>query len=195
GLAPLDIHLQAGDCVLLTAPSGVGKSCLLLTLAGDLAPHGGDIRLNGQPLTQIGSEQQHQLIGFLAQRPQLFQLTIAADLRLAQPTASDQQLLEVLALTGLSGWLQKQPAGLATVLGDYGVGLSGGELRRFALARLLLLKTPVLLLDEPFAGLDQQSADQLLQGLAHWQKDGILIIASHQQLQHPAFNRHWRLMD
>lgn len=193
GLSPLTQQFQPGDCVLLQAPSGAGKSCVLLTLAGDLAPHGGDIRLNQVPLTSLTATSQHQLIGLLPQRPQLFQLSIAAELRLAKTTASDQELLEVLALTGLSDWLQKQPDGLATVLGQYGVGLSGGELRRFTLARLLLLKTPILLLDEPFAGLDQQSADQLLTRLAHWQRNGILVIASHQQLKHPAFNRHWLL--
>jgi ATP-binding cassette subfamily C protein CydC len=200
GLQLLNQQFQAGDCVLLQGPSGLGKSCLLQTLAGDLAAHHGEILLQDHalqelPLASLPSHIQHQLIGLLPQRPQLFQLTIAAELRLANQTASDAQLREVLTLTGLEQWLEKQPDGLATVLGQYGVGLSGGELRRFTLARLLLQKTPILLLDEPFAGLDQHSADQLLSRLAQWQQSGILIIASHQQLQHPAFNRHWVLAD
>ena len=200
GLPLLNQQFQTGDCVLLQGPSGLGKSCLLQTLAGDLAAHHGEILLQDHalqelPLASLPSHIQHQLIGLLPQRPQLFQLTIAAELRLANQAASDAQLREVLALTGLEQWLEKQPDGLATVLGQYGVGLSGGELRRFTLARLLLQKTPILLLDEPFAGLDQHSADQLLSRLAQWQQSGILIIASHQQLQHPAFTKHWQLTD
>ncbi len=192
-IAPQQRSFAGGDVILLQAPSGAGKSCLLQTLAGDLAAHGGEILLNGLPLAQWSAQQRHQLIGYLPQKPQLFQLSIAAELRLADPAATDQQLLQVLQLVGLEGWLQQQPQGLRTLLGQYGVGLSGGELRRFALARQLLQRNPILLLDEPFAGLDQTTADQLLNHLVSWQQAGILLIASHQQQQHPAFNQCWQL--
>ncbi len=192
-IAPQQRSFTGGDVILLQAPSGAGKSCLLQTLAGDLAAHGGEILLNGLPLAQWSAQQRHQLIGYLPQKPQLFQLSIAAELRLADPAATDQQLLQVLQLVGLEGWLQQQPQGLRTLLGQYGVGLSGGELRRFALARQLLQRNPILLLDEPFAGLDQTTADQLLNHLVSWQQAGILLIASHQQQQHPAFNQCWQL--
>jgi ATP-binding cassette subfamily C protein CydC len=190
---PQQQAFHAGDCVLLTAPSGAGKSCLLFTLAGDLAAHAGHIRVNGMDIQQLPASQRHQYIGVLPQRPHLFQLTIAADLRLANANASDTELLTVLELVGLTDWLQQQTMGLQTVLGQYGVGLSGGELRRFALARQLLQRNPILLLDEPFAGLDQAIADSLLSRLAQWQQHGILLIASHQQHQHPAFTKHWVL--
>jgi ATP-binding cassette subfamily C protein CydC len=192
-IAPQNRSFTAGDVILLQAPSGAGKSCLLQTLAGDLAAHGGDLLCNDIPLQQWSAQQRHQLIGYLPQKPLLFQLSIAAELRLADPAATDEQLLQVLQLVGLAGWLQKQPQGLRTLLGQYGVGLSGGELRRFALARQLLQRNPILLLDEPFAGLDQATADQLLTNLVSWQQHGILLIASHQQQQHPAFNQSWQL--
>ena len=192
-IKPQNRSFAAGDVILLQAPSGAGKSCLLQTLAGDLAAHGGDLLFNDIPLQQWPAQQRHQLIGYLPQKPQLFQLSVAAELRLANPAATDEQLLQVLQLVGLEGWLQKQPQGLRTLLGQYGVGLSGGELRRFALARQLLQRNPILLLDEPFAGLDQTNADQLLSNLVNWQQAGILLIASHQQQQHPAFNQCWQL--
>lgn len=192
-LAPINSEFRAGDVVLLQGPSGLGKSCLLQTLAGDLTPKGGDIFWQGKPFNQLPAALKYQQIGYAAQRPYLFDLTVAANLRLAAPTATDDELLSVLRLVGLDAWLAKQPSGLATLLGQYGTGLSGGESRRLALARLLLQKPRVLLLDEPFAGLDQTLASELLHSLAHYQRHGILIIASHQQLQHPAFNRHWQL--
>ncbi len=184
---------QAGDVVLLKGRSGSGKSCLLQTLAADLQALSGSIQFKGVEQQQFASNDWHRCVAYLTQRPSIFQLSIAADLRLAAPKASDQQLLEVLQVVGLQPWLDKQTEGIHTVLGQYGVGLSGGELRRFALARLLLTGAPVLLLDEPFSGLDQASTERLIQALVKWQRDGILIIASHQQLDHPAFNYHWTL--
>lgn len=192
-LAPINIQFFAGDVVLLQGPSGIGKSCLLQTLAGDLTPKGGDIFWQETSFHQLSAQQKYQQIGYAAQRPYLFDLTVAANLRLAAPKATDDELLSVLALVGLDSWLAKQPTGLATLLGPYGTGLSGGETRRLALARLLLQKPKLLLLDEPFAGLEQTLAGELLHRLAQYQHQGVLIIASHQQLQHPAFNRHWQL--
>lgn len=192
-LPPLTASFKAGDVVLLHGPSGCGKSCLLQTLAGDLTIFAGELLWQKQPLHQLCSQQKYQQIGYGAQRPHIFNLTVAANLRLACPTASDDELLAVLDLVELKAWLDKQPKGLANVLGQYGCGLSGGESRRFALARLLLQKPKLLLLDEPFAGLEQELAARLLQRLAEFQQHRILMIASHQQLQHPAFNRHWQL--
>ncbi|ALZ75710.1 ATP-binding cassette domain-containing protein [Rheinheimera sp. F8] len=192
-LGEVSASFQQGDVVLLKGPSGCGKSSLLQTLAAEIPALAGAILLQDLALEQWPTAALYQQLGYLPQRPYLFGLSVAADLRLAKPAATDEELLQVLALVGLDDWLTRQPHGLLTVLGDYGVGLSGGELKRFALARLLLQKPAVLLLDEPFAGLQQQLAQQLLQRLAAFQQSGILLIASHQQQQDGLFNRHWQL--
>jgi ATP-binding cassette subfamily C protein CydC len=179
--------------VLLRGKSGSGKSCLLQTLAGELAALGGQMLLNGQPVDALTDSQRCQLAGYLPQRPYLFGLSIAAELRLARANATDDELLAVLALVELSDWLAHQPQGLRTVLADDGVGLSGGELKRFALARLLLLKPPLLLLDEPFAGLHSALAERLLARLTAFQRGGILLIASHQLQQSACFSQCWDL--
>jgi len=190
-LGEVSASFQRGDVVLLKGPSGSGKSCLLQTLAAEIPALGGTIQLQGVALARCPCAALYRHIGYLPQRPYLFGLSIAADLRLAKPDATDAELVQVLMLVGLEDWLSRQPQSLLTVLGDYGVGLSGGELKRFALARLLLQKPAVLLLDEPFAGLQPQLAQQLLQRLAAFQRQGILIIASHQQQQDQVFNREW----
>lgn len=192
-LGQLSADCQAGAVVLLRGKSGSGKSCLLQTLAGELAALGGQMLLNGQPVDALTDAQRCQLAGYLPQRPYLFGLSIAAELRLARADATDDELLAVLALVELSDWLARQPQGLRTVLADDGVGLSGGELKRFALARLLLLKPPLLLLDEPFAGLHSALAERLLARLTAFQRDGILLIASHQLQQAAVFNDCWDL--
>lgn len=192
-LGELSASCQAGDVVLLAGASGCGKSCLLQTIAGELAPLSGQLLLNQRPVATLTAAQQCQQLGYLPQRPYLFGLTIAAELRLANAKASDAELYSVLTLVELDAWLARQSQGLATVLGDYGVGLSGGELKRFALARLLLAKPPVLLLDEPFAGLQADLAARLLARLVDWQQQGILIMASHQQQDLSWFTQHWAL--
>ncbi len=192
-LGQLSADCQAGAVVLLRGKSGSGKSCLLQTLAGELAALGGQMLLNGQPFDALTDSQRCQLAGYLPQRPYLFGLSIAAELRLARANATDDELLAVLALVELSDWLAHQPQGLRTVLADDGVGLSGGELKRFALARLLLLKPPLLLLDEPFAGLHSALAERLLARLTAFQRDGILLIASHQLQQSACFSQCWDL--
>ena len=192
-LGTLSAECLSGDVVLLQGASGSGKSALLHTIAGELPALAGQITFNQQRLDALSQQAQCQLFGYLPQRPYLFGLTVAAELRLANANASDEQLLAVLALVELSDWLARQPQGLLTVLGEHGVGLSGGELKRFALARLLLQGSAVLLLDEPFAGLQPALAERLLARLVTWQAHGVLLIASHQQQQHQGFSQIWQI--
>lgn len=184
---------RPGDVVLIKGKSGGGKSCLLQTLAGELPALAGELFCNGQPLSALTPAAQYSMLGYLPQRPYVFGLTIAAELRLAKSDASDDELLAMLALVELSDWLARQPAGLSTLLSAHGVGLSGGELKRFALARLLLQRPAVLLLDEPFAGLQQALAARLLCRLVQYQAQGILLLASHQQQQAAGFTQIWDL--
>lgn len=172
--------LPAGEPVLITGVSGAGKSTLLLTLAGEIAPKSGHITLGGADYTAMNLGTR---LGFLGQTVDIFDQTLADNLRLGKPNASDEELLSVLDKVGLSAWLAKQPKGLDTPLGEYGMAISGGQARRVALARLLLTDKAILLLDEPFAGLDSQTRQQVWDSLMDLQKQGkigILAIATHQ---------------
>lgn len=180
--APLNCLLKAGDRLWLQGPSGVGKSTLLATLAGWLPPASGKVLVNGKELQGYTASIQRQHIALLSQQVSLFNMTLAANLRLAKPDATDAELLQVLADTQLLSWLTTLPLGLDTELGEYGVAVSGGQARRIALARLLLKKSSILLLDEPLVGLDPNTARQLLQSLSHRCSQQILIFTSHQPL-------------
>jgi len=178
----ISLHLKAGDLLWLQGASGAGKSTLLATIAGWLAPASGQIVLNGTPLQRYPAKQQRQLIGLLPQQVTLFNMSLAANLKLAAPDATDQQLLEALTQAQLADWLATLPLGLATELGEYGTAVSGGQARRIALARLLLQNADLLLLDEPFTGLNPDIADKMILQLRQQFADKILIVVSHQPL-------------
>ncbi|MDR7122197.1 thiol reductant ABC exporter subunit CydC [Rheinheimera soli] len=177
---PLSISLKAGDLLWLQGPSGVGKSTFLSTLAGWLQPLSGRVLLNGTDLQLYTACTQRQHISLQSQHVSLFNMTLAANLRLAKAEASDEELQQVLADTQLSEWVGSLPQGLDTELGEYGVAVSGGQARRIALARLLLQNAGILLLDEPLVGLDPTTAQQLIHNLRLRCRQHILIMTSHQ---------------
>lgn len=178
-LAPLDLQLAAGERVLLRGPSGSGKSTLLDLLMGFL-PYAGELLIDGRPLSGLRRDDWLRHIGYLGQQPELLAASIADNLRLAAPEASDQQLTEVLDWVGLWPLLRQLPQGLNTPLGERGLGLSGGQLSRLALARLLLRDTPVWLLDEPLAHLDPQTAEQIGALLGRLSQGRTLLLVSHE---------------
>lgn len=161
----LSLHIAAGERVALVGASGAGKSTLLALVAGELQPQRGT--LQAQPCS------------WLTQRTELFQDTLADNLRLAQPEATDARLSQVLQDAGLHADVQALTAGLQTPLGEGGLGLSGGQSRRLALARLLLRDVPLWLLDEPTEALDAATADDVLQRLSQHAHGRSLLIATH----------------
>jgi ATP-binding cassette subfamily C protein CydC len=124
----------------------------------------------------------HRQVGLLDQDLYLFPMTLAQNLRLAKPDAEDSELWEILEQVALATWARQLPRQLDTPIGEYGTGLSGGQARRVCLGRLLLFGPPILILDEPFEGLDTPTADRLLTMLRQHRKEGILVIISHQHL-------------
>src|SRR5699024_8840944 len=139
-------------------------------------PASGECRLNGQPSPHWDLR---DVIGYLPQDIDIFNLSLAANLRLGNPQASDQQLWQVLTDVALADWVRARPQQLQLRPGELGSAVSGGQARRIALARLLLAERPVLLLDEPFAGLDAVTREQVMAALVRRQRQGLLIIVSH----------------
>ena len=162
------LQLQPGDRVALVGPSGSGKSTVLEALAGWLAPEAGSLRLApGLRVVHAG------------QRPYLFHGSLADNLRLGDPQASDARLQAVAEAGQVLRFAAQLPAGLDTPVGERGLGLSGGEARRVGLARALLMEADVLLLDEPTAFLDQDTEAALLQALNIHARGRSVVVATH----------------
>ncbi|MCD9029592.1 thiol reductant ABC exporter subunit CydD [Luteimonas sp. BDR2-5] len=167
-LRAIDLEVPAGARLALVGPSGVGKSTLLEAMAGWLAPEAG--MLERPPGIRIA---------LAGQRPWLFHGSIADNLRIADPGASDAQLAEVARIAQVAQFAARLPQGLDTVIGERGFGLSGGEARRVALARALLRRPDLLLLDEPTAFLDPDTEAALLAALDAYLAGRTVVVATH----------------
>ena len=164
-LRSIDLTLAAGERLAVLGASGAGKSTLLAALAGELSPAAG--RLATRPAT------------LLTQRTELFHDSLRGNLLLAYQGASDVELMAALAGAGLDEMIANLPAGLDSRLGEGGIGLSGGQARRLAVARLLLRGAPLWLLDEPTEGLDGATARDVLARLKAQSEGCGLVIATH----------------
>ncbi|WP_184626133.1 thiol reductant ABC exporter subunit CydD [Xanthomonas arboricola] len=167
-VAHFSLTLQPGQRVAVIGASGSGKSTLLEGLAGWLAPEAGSVML--RPGTRIG---------YATQRPYLFHGSIADNLRLADPQAGAARLHAVADAAQVLRFAAQLPAGLDTQIGERGFGLSGGEARRVALARLLLREPDLLLLDEPTAFLDPDTEAELLRTLGVFARGRAVVLATH----------------
>lgn len=172
GFEGVNFTLSRGESLIITGRSGCGKSTLLDVLAGELAPARGKILCDGAVYSP-------KMAHYLAQRIDIFDLSLADNLRLGDHAISDDALFSALEKVDLARWAQDLPQGLKTPLGEYGTAISGGQARRIALARLLLRPKPLLLLDEPFAGLDSDTRNRIWQSLCAQQQNGWLIVVSH----------------
>ncbi len=170
-LRDVTLTLSPGDRIAIAGPSGSGKSTLLHLAAGLIAPTAGRVTLGGAPVVPGA-------VTLVSQRSALLQASIAENLRLAAPEATDAELWQALEAAQLAGVIRAK-GGLDAQLGPRGAGLSGGEARRLALARALLRRPAVLLLDEPAAGLDPATARATLQGLAAALPGAAMLIAAH----------------
>lgn len=178
-LPSIDLQVAAAERIGLHGESGSGKSSLLLALLGFL-PYSGRITVNQHSLLDVLRSDWHRQLGYLAQQPHFKRGSLADNLRLADPAASEQQMLAVLADVDLLTLVEKLPQGLNTALGERGLGLSGGQLSRLAIAQLLLRDAHIWLLDEPTAHLDPETSATIHALLEKLSVGKTLILVSHQ---------------
>ncbi|MEV4631252.1 thiol reductant ABC exporter subunit CydC [Micromonospora sp. NPDC049523] len=158
----VSLDLPAGRRVAVVGPSGAGKSTLIGVLTGAVVPDEGRVTLGGRELSAYPAGQLPRLVGGLLAEAYVFHASVRENLLLGRADASDDELTAATGAAGLLDWVREQPAGWDTVVGEDGGQLSGGQRQRLALARALLARPSVLVLDEPTEGLDPAAADRVL---------------------------------
>ncbi|RBP85655.1 ATP-binding cassette domain-containing protein [Marinomonas rhizomae] len=178
GSPTVNMTINHGEFVWIRGISGSGKSTLLASIAGDCLSSG-EAFINDEKYPIYSNPMYQAQLSYLPQTPYIFQQSIAANLHLGNPNATDEQLWGVLEAVALADWARSLPNGLETLLSPQGRNLSGGQRKRLALARLLLRQAPVLLLDEPFDGLDKATIETICHSLQNDYKPDILVLVSH----------------
>lgn len=161
----LSLNVRSGEKIAVIGSSGQGKSTLLALINGELSPSSGVVYAKKSIL--------------LTQKTELFQDSLRNNLCLGNVSATDEQILSALQNAGLGSLLETLPDGLSTRLGEGGLGLSGGQTRRLALARLFLHESDIWLLDEPTEGLDSQTAQDVMERLIMHSGKRTVLIATH----------------
>lgn len=187
--APLSLELAAGERLAIIGPSGCGKSTVLERIAGLVRDGDGAVVINGQSQPDVTEARWLDMVSYLQQNSWLFDSTVAAHLKTGSPGATEGELWAVLEAVDLADRIAAETDGLHCRLGDQGSRFSGGEQRRLALARALLRPAPLLLLDEPFTGLDQATRRRLVSRIEPWLTGRTCIMAAHDAEALPAVDR------
>ena len=175
-LEDVTLEIKRGSSVAILGRSGSGKSTLAELMRQTIEPSTGRISVAGS-------------IGYLGQTPYLFNRSLRANLALGNAQASDDELAAALDAVGLDDKLESLENGLDTVIGETGIGFSGGEAHRIALARVLVADAPIIVVDEPFAALDPETENDLLDSLFNATEDRTLVVITHHLAQIERFDR------
>lgn len=173
------INIAAGKTTAIVGSSGSGKSTVAALMDRMWDPNSGTVSIDGIDIRQISLEHLRNVVAYAPQRPHVFNDSVRANLLLAAPDASDSDLDDVLAMVGLDQWVAAEPQGINTVVGEMGERLSGGQRQRLAIARALLRKAPVTILDEATSQIDSETEKVVLEGIRQSTAGKTLVVIAH----------------
>ncbi len=182
-LENLSFELSEKQTLAIAGRSGCGKSTVAALASRMLVPGKGRILLNGQDLANVPEAELRSRVTVLSQRPHLFNDTVAANLRIANPSASDTELWIALAQAAIAQRISESPDGLDTIIGEGGLGLSGGEQRRIALARAFLTSPDLFILDEMTEGLDTATTTDVLERFFSFRGRAAVLMIAHKRIE------------
>ncbi|WP_190136457.1 thiol reductant ABC exporter subunit CydD, partial [Streptomyces longispororuber] len=178
-LCGASLHVRPGEHVALVGPSGAGKSTLLALLLGFVPPTSGRVTADGVDLADLDLDAWRAQVAWVPQRPHLFAASVADNIRLGRPDASDAEVRRAARAAAADGFVEELPQAYDTVLGERGAGLSAGQRQRIALARAFLKDAPVLLLDEPTAHLDPESEAAVTRAAVDLMRGRTSLVVAH----------------
>jgi ATP-binding cassette, subfamily C, bacterial CydD len=178
-LEAVDFELSPGETVALVGPSGAGKSTVAALLLRLVEPTRGRVTAGSLDLSRCDPRAWRAQIAWVPQRPTLFRGTVADNIRIGDMEAVDRRVLAAAAFAGADAFIRALPAGYDTIVGDGGRQLSAGELQRIALARAFLRDAPFVILDEPTANLDQESAEVVAEAVERLRAGRTVLLAVH----------------
>lgn len=191
-LEDASLSIAAGQHVALLGGSGSGKTTLLETIAGLRIPEAG-IGLDGKPLAEWDEADLRARVFILTQKPRIIHASIADNIALARPDASRREIELAARRACIGSFVDALPDGLDTGVGEDGIGLSGGQAQRVALARMFLRDAGLVLLDEPSAHLDAALEDEIITNVLDYAVGRTLIIATHSQALANRMDKAWRV--
>jgi len=178
-LEQLDLTLPPGQMVALVGESGAGKSTVASLLLRLAEPSTGQISIGGVDLAACDTAAWRKFVAWVPQRPTIFRGTVTDNIRLGDPDASDEGVRAAASLAGADGFVRRLPDGYETLVGDGGRPLSAGERRRLALARAFLRDAPLVVLDEPTADLDAESAALVAEAVERLRRGRTVLVIAH----------------
>ena len=178
-LSGVNLTLPAGSCTALVGRSGAGKSTLVNLLLRFMDAQDGSITVNDIPHSALPVETWREYIALVPQRPYLFYGSVLANIRMARPSASAQEIIEAAELAGAAEFINQLPRGYETEIGERGARLSAGQAQRIAIARAFLKDAPLLILDEPTSSLDPKSEMLIRQALERLMHNRTVLVIAH----------------